>query len=195
MILWINGAFGSGKTQTANELHCRLAHSFLYDPENVGYWLRKNEPKQMQKSNFQDEPLWRSVNRDMLLAIARQFDGTIIVPMTLINKGYYDEIIGALRREGVDVRHFVLGAGEETIRKRLQKRGEGKHSWAAAQIPACLAALDSGDFENCIDTEALTVAQVAEEIANLLALPLLPRKGRLQQAAQRVLTQLRAIHR
>ena len=80
MILWINGAFGSGKTQTANELHRRLAHSFLYDPENVGYWLRKNEPKQMQKANFQDEPLWRSVNRDMLLAITRQFDGTVASP-------------------------------------------------------------------------------------------------------------------
>ena len=45
MILWINGAFGSGKTTTAYELHRRLKPlSYVYDPENVGYFLRKNEP-------------------------------------------------------------------------------------------------------------------------------------------------------
>ncbi|MBQ9717880.1 MAG: tunicamycin resistance protein, partial [Clostridia bacterium] len=38
MILWINGTFGSGKTQTAAELHRRIPDSFVYDPENVGYW-------------------------------------------------------------------------------------------------------------------------------------------------------------
>ncbi len=44
MIIWINGAFGSGKTQTAYELHRRLDGSYVYDPENAGYFIRKNLP-------------------------------------------------------------------------------------------------------------------------------------------------------
>lgn len=44
MIIWINGAFGSGKTQTAYELHRRLDGSYVYDPENAGYFIRENLP-------------------------------------------------------------------------------------------------------------------------------------------------------
>ena len=36
MVIWLNGAFGAGKTQTAYELHRRLPDSFVYDPENAG---------------------------------------------------------------------------------------------------------------------------------------------------------------
>lgn len=40
MILWINGAFGSGKTQAAYELNRRLKNSFVYDQENIGYFFQ-----------------------------------------------------------------------------------------------------------------------------------------------------------
>lgn len=53
MIIWINGAFGAGKTQTAYELHKRAEHSFVYDPENVGYFIRKNTPRSTHTSDFQ----------------------------------------------------------------------------------------------------------------------------------------------
>ena len=39
MIIWINGAFGSGKTQVAHELKRRLENSFIYDPEQIGYFF------------------------------------------------------------------------------------------------------------------------------------------------------------
>lgn len=193
MIVWINGAFGSGKTQTANELVRRLDRAFLYDPENVGYWLRKNEPKALAAENFQDEPLWRSINRDMLLHLWEHFDGDIIVPMTLIRENYYDEIIGGLRRRGADVRHFVLCARAETVRKRLRKRLEGASSWAARQIPACLSAFQSPVFENKILTDAMSVPEVAEEIAARTGLALKPRLSPLKQLCAEASTQFRAI--
>ena len=40
MIIWLNGAFGAGKTQTAYELHRRLPGSYVYDPENAGFFMR-----------------------------------------------------------------------------------------------------------------------------------------------------------
>ena len=41
MLIWLNGAFGVGKTQTAHELHRRLPDSFIYDPEQAGYFMRE----------------------------------------------------------------------------------------------------------------------------------------------------------
>lgn len=193
MIVWINGAFGSGKTQTANELVRRLDGAFLYDPENVGYWLRKNEPRELAAENFQDEPLWRSMNRDMLLHLWEHFDGDIIVPMTLIREDYYDEIIGGLRRRGVEVQHFVLCARAETIRRRLRGRFEGKNSWAARQLAACLSAFEGPAFENKIQTDAMSIPEAAEAVAARAGLVLKPRLGPVRQLCAQLTTQLCAI--
>jgi deoxyadenosine/deoxycytidine kinase len=38
----INGAFGSGKTTTAQMLKPLIPNSMIYDPEEVGYMLRKS---------------------------------------------------------------------------------------------------------------------------------------------------------
>ncbi len=195
MIIWINGAFGSGKTQTANELCRRLPDAFLYDPENVGYWLRENEPARLARENFQDEPLWRTINRDVLLYLDRQYAGTLVVPMTLICQDYYDEIIAALRNQGVAVHHFLLCATESTLRRRLRKRLEPGKSWAARQIPACLAAFASEKFENKIQTDKKPVPEVAESIAKALGLSLSPRGGPFSQSLAQIKTQIRAIKR
>lgn len=195
MILWINGAFGSGKTQTANELCRRMDGAFLYDPENVGFFLRQNEPKQLAADNFQDEPLWRTINRDMLLHLSKHFEGNIIVPMTIVNEDYYDEVIGELRRRGADVRHFVLCAQAATIRRRLRKRLEWGNSWAAQQIPACLSVLNSPVFENKIQTDTMSISEAAEEIASRAGLRLKPRLNPLMQQIAQISTQIRAIRR
>ena len=36
MILWVNGAYGIGKTSVCNELQNRLPVSHLFDPEAIG---------------------------------------------------------------------------------------------------------------------------------------------------------------
>lgn len=35
MIIWIKGAFGSGKSTTAELLHSKIEFSHIYDPELV----------------------------------------------------------------------------------------------------------------------------------------------------------------
>ena len=44
MVIWINGAFGSGKTTAAMLLHSKIENSYVYDPENVGTFLCSNMP-------------------------------------------------------------------------------------------------------------------------------------------------------
>jgi hypothetical protein len=39
LIIWLNGAFGSGKTTLTRELHRRLPDAVIFDPEYVGYGL------------------------------------------------------------------------------------------------------------------------------------------------------------
>lgn len=36
MIIMINGAFGVGKTTTAEALHKKMENSMIYDPEMIG---------------------------------------------------------------------------------------------------------------------------------------------------------------
>jgi len=163
-IIWINGAFGSGKTQTAYELNARISDSYVYDPENMGYFIYSHIPKETKKSDFQDYTQWRDFNYSMLKYIADTYSGVIIVPMTIVVPQYYDEIIGRLIADGVDVKHFILYAPKETIHKRLCKRLDGGR-WASQQTDRCIEA-----FDNLIDgikiyNEKISIKKTAEIIA------------------------------
>ena len=164
MIIWINGAFGSGKTQTACELHRRLKNSYVYDPENAGFFIRDNLPDSVRFDDFQDHPIWRSFNYEMLDYISLNYSGDIIVPMTVTNKDYYDEIIGKLSKK-YDVKHFILYAEKEIILKRLASRLEGRNSWAAQQIDRCIAAFNGDIAGHKIYTDNLSICQTAEKVA------------------------------
>lgn len=58
MIIWLNGAFGAGKTATATELLPLVPNTRLFDPETVGYMLRPHLTDH-PVSDFQDWPPWR----------------------------------------------------------------------------------------------------------------------------------------
>ena len=174
MIIWVNGAFGAGKTQTAHELHRRIPDSFIYDPENVGYFLRENLPASTFTADFQDMQMWRTFNQSVLTYINKEYKGVIIVPMTIVNPVYFSEIIGELRKEGVTVHHYVLWASKHILVSRLKGRGERKNSWAENQIDRCMEGLSNSEFENRINTDNLTVAAAAKTIAALSDVQLLP---------------------
>lgn len=58
MLLWINGPFGGGKTQTAHEIQRRLPGSVVCDPEHAGFGLRRMLPPEL-RGDFQDLASWR----------------------------------------------------------------------------------------------------------------------------------------
>lgn len=194
MIIWVNGAFGSGKTQTAAELHRRITNSYIYDPENIGLFIRKNIPASIKRKDFQDYPLWRETNYKMLEFIASEFDGVIIAPMTIVNPDYYDEIIGKLRADGIDVKHYILYASKNEILRRLKTRGEGQKSWAAAQIDRCLNSFNDVIVEGKINTEKMSIAAIAEEIAGRCDITLEPdNRSMLTRILHRTLVKIKHI--
>jgi RNase adaptor protein for sRNA GlmZ degradation len=166
MIIWINGSFGSGKTQTAFEINRRLENSYVYDPEHIGYFFRRNMPKEIIQGNFQDQVLWRTFNYEIIKNIYTKYSGYIIIPMTLYNKNYFEDIIGKLLKENIKIDHYILGASKETILKRLSKRHERKDSWAAKQIDMCINRFNELKEKSIyIDTNELNINEVVETIA------------------------------
>ncbi len=193
MIIWINGAFGSGKTQTAYELHRRIKNSYVYDPENIGFFIRDNVPHELKNGDFQNYCLWRTFNFDMLSYIAKNYDGIIIVPMTITNRQYYDEIIGELLKK-FTIRHFILSAKKETILKRLGRRFETKNSWAAQQIDRCIEAFSTSITEIKIQTDDMTIDEVIQEIAKQCNIKLSDdNRNKFQKTWGRVITQFKYI--
>lgn len=174
MIIWINGTFGSGKTTTAYELQKRVANSFVYDPEKFGFVLMANVPKEISKIDFQDYPLWREVNFTLLKQVVEDYEGTLIVPMTLTDEHYFEEIVGRLRADGIEVNHFTLMATEATIQKRLKSRLEGKNSWAHNQMEKRLSSLAKETFKEHIQTDGMSIDEIVTWIAMQVGIELLP---------------------
>lgn len=197
MILWLNGSFGAGKTTTAYELERRLEKAFVYDPENMGYFLRKNAPEECWTEDFQDVPLWREFNYQTLKWMAGTYPGVIITPMTINRQEYFDEIIGRLMEDGVPVCHVILWADRETLLKRLGARNlrpsmmertiMKKESFAVQAIPRSLAFFAARSEGEKVLTDGLTVDQVVEEVARRCGLAL-KKDGRsgLRKALDRV---------
>ena len=163
-MLWLNGPFGVGKTSVALKLRARLPHSFILDPEELGFALRKLTPPQKQLEDFQDYPLWREMVLKTLLH-AYEPDTTLIVSMTLVDPGYFEEVVSGLRAEGLPMNHVVLTASKETILQRLESRGHDRRSWPAEQLERCLAGLELLPHTERLNTEGLAVSEVAKRVA------------------------------
>jgi len=165
VIIWLNGAFGVGKSTVAEEMNRRLKESFIYDPEQAGYFLWDNFPEEMKrKGNFQHIPLWREINYCVLKHINDHYSGVVIVPMTIYIRQYYDEIAGRLLRYGVSISPFILCASRQTIRNRLVVgRSDAEDGWGARHIDRCLDAFETDIPGDKIITDDKSVEEVAEE--------------------------------
>ncbi|MEV7995161.1 AAA family ATPase [Streptomyces sp. NPDC086077] len=200
MLLWINGPFGGGKTQTAHEIQRRLPGSVLCDPEHVGFGLRRMLPPAL-RGDFQDLVSWRQGVVEVLDLALTRHDGVVVAPMTVTDAGHFGETVGRLRELGHDVRHFTLLAERETVLKRLRERGLGHQlqhvagrnagprgeSWAVRQLDHCLERLREPEFAEHLWTDHTTVPKTADRIAVLAGLTLRPNdegplRTRLRQA-------------
>lgn len=186
MIIWINGAFGIGKTQVAYELLDRIEDGVVFDPESVGEYLRRHIPHEFCNINFQDDVLWREITFQILDVIDNG-SKLILVPMTVIHEQYYEEIIGRLRLKNHTVIHITLVADYNTILLRLKKRFSSSNSWAAHQLETCLKCLSGDKFENKIDTNNLEIYEVAEKIAEISMIKLIKPRKTIPQQRKRVL--------
>lgn len=187
MLLWINGPFGGGKTQTAHEIRRRLPGSVVCDPEHAGFGLRRMLPPEL-RDDFQDLASWRQGVVEVLDLALTKYDGVVVAPMTVTDSGYFAETVGRLRELGHDVHHFTLLAERGTVLRRLRERGLGqvlryvsgkgagprRESWAVRQLDHCLERLAEPEFAEHLWTDHTTVPKTADRIAVLAGLTLTP---------------------
>ncbi|GAA0267548.1 NUDIX hydrolase [Streptomyces polychromogenes] len=177
MIVWINGAFGAGKTGTARELVALLPDSTLYDPELIGDALRRLLPgkRLAEVDDYQDLPSWRRLVVDAAAAVLAEVGGVLVVPMTLLRQEYRDEVFGALAARRIPVRHVLLAPAETILRERIAARrepgapqevDERVRQWSYGHIPAYRQALGwlTADA-HVIDNGRLTARETAQRIA------------------------------
>lgn len=164
MILWVNGAYGVGKTSVCKELQNKIPDSHLFDPEDIGDGIRNVLPPSLWKDDFQDYPFWRNATASLLQLAAEAYRGVILTPMTVVTASYQREILEPLRGAGIPVCPVTLLASRETILARLLGRGEEPDAWCIRQIDRCARALESEIEGYPIETEGKSVPEIAEEI-------------------------------
>ncbi|MFF2213532.1 NUDIX hydrolase [Streptomyces antibioticus] len=176
-VVWINGAFGAGKTTTARELIDLLPNSTLFDPEVIGAALPHLLPAKhlAEVGDLQDLPIWRRLVIDTAAALFNEVGGTLVVPMTLLRQEYRDEIFGGLAARRIPVRHVLLAPAETILRERIADReippelpdGEIRiRQWSYDHIEPYRAALASWLTADAhlIDTGPLTPSESAARI-------------------------------
>ncbi|MBD0421231.1 NUDIX domain-containing protein [Streptomyces sp. TRM S81-3] len=186
-VVWINGAFGAGKTTTARELIELIPNSTLFDPEVIGGALAHLlPPKRLAEAgDFQDLPIWRRLVIDTAAAMLAELGGTLVVPMTLLRQEYRDEIFGGLAARRIPVRHILLAPAETILRERIACRevppdlpdGELRvRQWAYDHIEPYRAALASWLTADAhpVDTSSLTPYEAASRIAEAVSAGTVP---------------------
>ncbi|MGV9982744.1 NUDIX hydrolase [Streptomyces olivaceus] len=192
-VVWINGAFGAGKTTTARELIDLIPNSTLFDPEVVGGALAQLlPPKRLAEvGDFQDLPIWRRLVIDTAAAMLADLGGTLVVPMTLLRQEYRDEIFGGLAARRIDVRHVLLAPAETILRERMARReipdglpddGIRSRQWSHDHLEpyrSALAAWLTADAHP-VDTGALTPREAAARVAEAVGTGAVPACGIVQ---------------
>lgn len=171
VIVWVNGAFGSGKTTLVEELRRRRPEALVYDPEMIGYVLR--EIVEVPTGDFQDLRLWRRQVAHLAVGLVEEYQKPVLVPMTLINERYVEDVFGALKDAGIVVHHFFIEVSEEVLRKRIEGRSftpdnpeqdERVRQWCKDRIEPCTAAMSTLPGDTVFLDGELTTTELADEV-------------------------------
>ncbi|MEU8544051.1 AAA family ATPase [Streptomyces sp. NPDC048717] len=170
MIVWLNGTHGVGKTTTSVLLQRLLPKSRVLDAEKVGETLMDITPGLPEMNNFQHWPPWRPLVVETARHVLDYTGGTLVMPMTVLVEPYWREISRGLAQHDIPVRHFVLHADTETLRRRIADdmvTGPASPFRLRHLEPYAEAARTwLHDEAEVVDTTHLTPAQAAQRIAD-----------------------------
>lgn len=160
VILFVNGAFGIGKTTVARLLVKRLPKAVLFDPEPIGIALQRIA----RVDDFQDLRAWRRLTIAGL-RVARWLRPNVVVPMAFSNLEYLNEIRNAASRFDDRVLHVCLVAPLEIVQNRLRQRGA--EEWCFRRAGECCVAHESARFAPHVNADRAAL-DIAEDLRNLV---------------------------
>jgi AAA domain-containing protein len=167
MVVFVNGAFGVGKTAVSRLMVRRLPDALLYDPEPVGVLLQRLRAiVRRPAGDFQDLPSWRRATVRGI-RLARALRRVIVVPMAFSNVAYLREVREAVSRFDEDVRHFCLLAPLPVVLERLARRSLGSPAdleWQRTRAAECCAVHPGEEFAEHVDAGSSSALGAAQEI-------------------------------
>jgi hypothetical protein len=167
VIVWLNGTHGAGKTTTSARLQQLIPDSRVFNAEKVGETLMDIRPGLPQTDNFQHWPPWRPLVVETARRILDYTGGTLVMPMTVLVEQYWREISDGLASHAIPVRHFVLHADQDTLRRRIEGDAVlGPSQFRLRYLDTYAEAFHTWmhDEAEVIDTTELTPAQTARRI-------------------------------
>ncbi|GIJ42047.1 helix-turn-helix domain-containing protein [Micromonospora andamanensis] len=171
-VIWVNGAFGAGKTTLAQHLIADDPQLLLFDAELPGFMLRELVPLP-PSGDFQDLRVWRRSVVDTAVALAQEYQRTLVVPMTVVVWPYLDEILTGLRAHGMDVTHYFITVPTNVIRRRIEAqslwpqdpaRDAQARTWRLAQVNRCAQAAQTLPAGTVTLDGTLPVEQLAARV-------------------------------
>jgi tRNA uridine 5-carbamoylmethylation protein Kti12 len=169
MIVFVNGSFGVGKTTIANQLAQTIPNSLLFDPEEIGFMLRKVLEPIDQRDDFQHYPMWRTLTVETAKELLSNYNRTLVIPMTIWRIDYFREVTDGLSKIDSQFYHFCLTAPADIIRQRIRARGDQPEGdWIFGQVDNCVKAFQSEQFEIRIDSSINTPEEITQIIQKVL---------------------------
>lgn len=173
MIIFINGAFGVGKTTTASLLEERIENAMIFDPEQVGMMLRSIIPFKWQSDHentgdFQDFDLWRTLTVKVIGEFKERYNCHLIIPMTIRKLEYFEYIYNGVSEFDKEVYHFCLEASKETVHKRLVNRGDALDSWAFHQTDKCIEGFAALSNKMILSNEEDSAEEVVARVLEII---------------------------
>lgn len=168
-VVWINGAFGAGKTTTARLLAETLPGSVIVDPEEIGSMLRPVLQPVVPVRDFQEWPAWRELVAATLNAVVRELpeDGPrlVIVPQTITEESYWSQITAALD-PGVQVTAVALHLNAREHRRRATGDTEEPRAlrWRLDRFETFRSAEWIRTAFTGIETSALSPSEVVDAV-------------------------------
>ena len=166
MILWLNGAFGVGKTTTAQAIRMHAPTWRLFDPEQVGALLAMNLAG-VEFTDFQDLPPWRSLVPQIASGIADFTGDDLLVVQAVLVQDYWEEMQDRFAEQRQNVFHVLLDAPAMVLEARIRadQVERGAEEWRLDHVSSYESAkswlLSSADL---VDTCRLGAAATASFI-------------------------------
>lgn len=172
-VVWINGAFGAGKTTTARLLAQSIPGSVILDPEEIGSMLRPVLQPVAPVRDFQEWAAWRELVAATINAVIDELpeDGPrlVIVPQTITSEAHWSQIRRALQ-PGVEVVAVALHVDPDEHRRRVTEDAEEPRAlwWRLNKFEHFHTSTWVRSAFTAIETSALTPTAAADTVQAVL---------------------------
>ena len=120
MIVWLNGAFGVGKTSTALAIQEQAPELRLFDPEHVGQLLAMSLSG-VEFNDFQDLAPWRLLV-PLIASEVSEFTGdNLLIVQTVLVQTYWEEMQARFAERQQEVVHVLLDASAVVLETRIRE--------------------------------------------------------------------------